>query len=85
MLLFSSFSRLPPDDNAIARESQGSASGAIMRAKYAILSLMIVAALWTTGCAPNDLFWRLDRCYLADWTNHQSCLSCCDDGNCQHR
>jgi hypothetical protein len=26
----------------------------------------------------------LDHCYLADWTNQQSCLSCCPDGNCQH-
>ncbi len=31
-----------------------------------------------SGCAPSELFSCIDRnCYVADWTNHHSCVSCC--------
>jgi hypothetical protein len=56
-----------------------------MRLKSLILWLALAVASATSGCVNVDPFWRLDHCYLADWTNHQSCLSCCKDGNCQHR
>lgn len=84
-MLFSSFHATPDDDNAIAHEFQCDGRGAIMRVKSLVLWLTLAFASATTGCVNVDPFWRLDHCYLADWTNHQSCLSCCDDGNCQHR
>jgi len=50
--------------------------------------LLIALALFAvSGCSHNNLFSRLDHCYLADWTNHHSYLSCCCDGggnNCQN-
>lgn len=55
-----------------------------MRLKSLILCLAILVAPALTGCINTDPFWRLDHCYLADWMNHNSCLSCCPDGNCQH-
>jgi hypothetical protein len=44
--------------------------------------LLLVAALLAgfSGCSHNQLFSGLDQCYLADWTNHHSYLSCCCDG-----
>jgi hypothetical protein len=44
--------------------------------------LFLAATLWAgiSGCSHNELFSGLDRCYLADWTNHHSYLSCCCDG-----
>ena len=37
------------------------------------------------GCAPKETFSWIDRnCFVADWTNHHSCISCCTHGNCQH-
>ncbi|HJQ79755.1 MAG TPA: hypothetical protein VJ828_07355 [Lacipirellulaceae bacterium] len=57
-----------------------------MRLKSLLLCLAIlVASASSGGCINTDPFWRLDHCYLADWTNHNSCLSCCPDGNCQQR
>jgi hypothetical protein len=61
-----------------------SAEGAIMRLKSLILSLTILIASAASGCINTDPFWRLDHCYLADWTNHHSSMSCCPDGHCQH-
>jgi hypothetical protein len=85
MLPFSSFLGPPADDNGIALEFQGVDTGAIMRLKSVMLSLAVFVASALAGCVNTDPFWRLDHCYLADWTNQQSCLSCCPDGNCQHR
>lgn len=36
------------------------------------------------GCAPKETFSWIDRnCFVADWTNHHSCVSCCRNGGCQ--
>jgi hypothetical protein len=65
-------------------KNQGVDRGAIMRLRTLILSLTIIVASASSGCFNTDPFWRLDHCYLADWTNHNSCLSCCEGGACQH-
>ena len=49
--------------------------------------LIALASLAIFGCSHKDPFARLDHCYLADWTNHQSYLSCCcqdGGGHAQH-
>jgi hypothetical protein len=53
----------------------------IAKLKFALLAVVISVSL--TGCAGFDLFGCCDRyCYLADWANHHSCLSCCKHGCC---
>jgi hypothetical protein len=84
-VLFSSFRDPPADDNAIALDFQRRRQGAIMRLKSVMLWLTILVASAASGCINVDPFWRLDHCYLADWTNHNSSMSCCPNGNCQHR
>jgi hypothetical protein len=57
-----------------------------MHAKLVLILAMMVVTL-ASGCAPNELFSAIDRhCFVADWTNHHSCISCCDckHGSCQH-
>jgi hypothetical protein len=34
-------------------------------------------AIGISGCRSTDPFACLDQCFLADWTNHWSCASCC--------
>jgi hypothetical protein len=42
-----------------------------------------VAGCTPVGCRPKELFSWIDRnCFVADWTNHHSCVSCCRNGNC---
>jgi hypothetical protein len=55
-----------------------------MRAALLCLALLLPIA---GGCrAPSELFSWIDRhCFVADWTNHHSCVSCCccKNGSCQ--
>jgi hypothetical protein len=46
------------------------------RSKLATLALLLSAGL--SGCrGPTELFSFIDRhCFVADWTNDHSCLSC---------
>jgi hypothetical protein len=49
-------------------------------------TILVVALLLSgfAGCSHNELFSGLDYCYWADWTNHHSYLSCCNDcGQCE--
>ena len=61
----------------------------MFRIKAALLSLLLLVpsgcAHW--GCEPKELFSWIDRnCFVADWTNHHSCVSCCCGKNgCSHR
>jgi hypothetical protein len=50
-----------------------------MRLKSLLVSLAAFVALGFSGCVNVDPFSSLDYCYLADWTNHHSHLSCCKD------
>jgi hypothetical protein len=52
--------------------------------KRLLVLIAILAPLGFSGCVHNEMFSCLDYCYLADWTNQQSPLSCCPDGDCQH-
>jgi hypothetical protein len=53
----------------------------LVRLKFLVLAGLLSVTL--TGCAGIDLFSCCDRyCYLADWTNHHSCLSCCPHTGC---
>ena len=48
--------------------------------------LLLPIAVGICGCAPSELFSGIDRnCYVADWTNHHSCVSCCccKHGSCR--
>jgi hypothetical protein len=54
-----------------------------MAAKIALVLVVILLPLGFSGCVHNEMFSFLDYCYLADWTNQQSPLSCCPDGDCQ--
>jgi hypothetical protein len=49
--------------------------------KRGLLILALCSVI--SGCrTPADLFSWIDRnCFVADWTNHHSCVSCC---NCKH-
>jgi hypothetical protein len=50
-----------------------------MLAKSHFAALALCLAF--TGCAPKEMFSWIDRnCFVADWTNHHSCLSCCGKG-----
>jgi hypothetical protein len=48
----------------------------INRSKLVTLALLLVASV--CGCrGPTELFSFIDRnCFIADWTNDHSCLSC---------
>ncbi len=49
--------------------------------RFATLVLFVGVTL--SGCAPKETFSWIDRnCFVADWTNHHSCLSCCRNGPC---
>jgi hypothetical protein len=54
---------------------------------FASLRAAAIAALFAAsfaGCAPKETFSWIDRhCFVADWTNHHSCVSCCRNGGCQ--
>jgi hypothetical protein len=53
--------------------------------KLTFAAMFAFFAISFAGCAPRESFSWIDRnCFVADWTNHHSCLSCCCDGNCQH-
>jgi hypothetical protein len=57
-----------------------------MRAKVLRSILLLVLLASVAGCAPSELFSSIDRhCFLADWTNHHSCVSCCccKNGSCR--
>jgi hypothetical protein len=44
--------------------------------------LVVLVSLWLSGCSHNELFSCIDRhCFIADWTNHYSCVSCCGHGS----
>lgn len=52
------------------------------RLKAVVLAVALTSCLG--GCAPKEMFSWIDRnCFVADWTNHHSCLSCCRNGGCQ--
>lgn len=54
--------------------------------KSNLASLALLLPLIFSGCAPKELFSWVDRnCYVADWTNHYSCVSCCRNGGCQQQ
>ena len=58
----------------------------LMRAKLILFVLFWPLLSGSCGCAPSELFSGIDRhCFLADWTNHHSCLSCCccKSGSCR--
>ena len=57
-----------------------------MTARLILIKLLILVLLVFAGCAPKELFSCVDRhCFVADWTNHHSCLSCCQNGGCGQR
>jgi len=59
-------------------------AGRRMPHKLKSAALFAFFALAAAGCAPRESFSWIDRnCFVADWTNHHSCLSCCCSGNCQ--
>ena len=50
-----------------------------------LLAVSITGCSPRGGCSPKDLFSWIDRnCFVADWTNHHSCMSCCNckNGSC---
>jgi len=50
------------------------------------IGLLLAGVPALAGCAPSQTFSWIDRhCFVADWTNHYSCLSCCTHGNCGPR
>jgi len=54
---------------------------AIVTMRFQTILLVGLLSLGLCGCSHRDWFAPLDRCYLADWTNHHSYLSCCRDGD----
>ena len=54
----------------------------IARLKSAMLALLLLVSL--AGCrGPTELFSYIDRhCFVADWCNDHSCLSCSHRANC---
>ena len=61
--------------------------------KLKLVLLLILCVLVVSGCSHCELFSCIDRrCFIADWTNHHSCLSCCrygswdwvDNNQCPH-
>jgi hypothetical protein len=54
-----------------------------MDARLRAIGLCVSLASCFAGCAPKELFSAIDRnCFVADWTNHYSCVSCCRNGSC---
>jgi hypothetical protein len=54
-----------------------------MCARLRAIALGVLLASCFAGCAPKELFSAIDRnCFVADWTNHYSCVSCCRNGGC---
>jgi hypothetical protein len=56
-----------------------------MRLAFCCIILLLLP-LMAGCCAPSELFSCIDRnCYVADWTNHHSCVSCCccKHGSCR--
>jgi hypothetical protein len=56
-----------------------------MIVKLKPLLLLAVLSLILSGCAAKEIFSCCDRhCFLADWTNHRSCINrrCCPQGDC---
>jgi hypothetical protein len=54
-----------------------------MMAKSNFAALALALCFAFSGCAPKEMFSWIDRnCFVADWTNHHSCLSCCHNGGC---
>jgi hypothetical protein len=53
-----------------------------MLAKSRFAALALSLGFTCAGCcAPKEMFSFIDRnCFVADWTNHHSCLSCCGKG-----
>ena len=50
--------------------------------KLKLILLLILCAFGISGCSHNELFSCIDRrCFIADWTNHHSCESCCRHGS----
>ena len=55
-----------------------------MYVRSKVVALVMSLAIGFVGCAPRESFSWIDRnCFVADWTNHYSCVSCCRNGNCQ--
>ncbi len=58
-----------------------------MTVKLKLLMLFLPLVVSFSGCrAPSELFSAIDRhCFVADWTNHHSCVSCCccKHGSCR--
>jgi hypothetical protein len=55
-----------------------------MRLKLRIFLATTLLSIGFSGCVHNEMFSCLDYCYLADWTNHHSHISCCcKDDSCQ--
>lgn len=70
----------------MGRKTPLSAGMPLMRAVLIRFALILPLAAGVCGCAPSELFSSIDRhCFLADWTNHQSCVSCCccKNGSCR--
>jgi hypothetical protein len=62
-----------------------------MLAKWKAVVLIVLLKACLCGCAPKglckcepkEMFSCIDRhCFVADWTNHYSCISCCRNGAC---
>jgi hypothetical protein len=52
----------------------------LAKPSFGALSLSLCLA-FAGCCAPKEMFSWIDRnCFVADWTNHHSCLSCCGKG-----
>jgi hypothetical protein len=50
--------------------------------KLKLFLLLLLFAPFLSGCSHNELFSCIDRhCFIADWTNHHSCVSCCRHGS----
>src|SRR3954447_17658864 len=51
-----------------------------MKAAQTIVVLLLLSGFsgcWHCNCPPKDLFSCIDRnCFVADWMNEHSCLSC---------
>lgn len=63
------------------RRSVRKDAGMLVKRTVAVLVALLATCL--SGCALRDTFNCLDRyCFLADWTNHYSCTSCCGRGDC---
>jgi hypothetical protein len=73
-----------PTMKTSARNAPARQRGEIMAAKLTLALILLLVPLGLSGCVHNEMFSFLDYCYLADWTNQQSPLSCCPNGDCQH-